>query len=384
MDVLTPVHSAPPVPGTPARPRDPLVESGLALARPIDFDRLGPEIAQQVRRAVPSDAFALALLDEHAGEPRLHYQLGFDEESAVLAARLAPRWSDVLAGRDAVDETGAGMEITVPLRTVQGVVGAMTVRGDTPVVREARDVLATLAAQAALATERALAERRSGDRQRQGAVADTAAGLARELRNPLVGIASAAQLLRFRAREDPVVERNIGRILREVERLTALAGELLDFGRPHPLVLASADPDAVWDEVIEAERGALESRGLTITRTRAAPAVRRPVDAAQLATAFRQLLHNSIDASPVNAELVLRSTVLPNGTWRCALSNEGAPVPPDILPRAFELFVSTKSRGTGLGLAISRRIITAHHGTIAIDSAAEHGTTVTVALPPAP
>src|SRR5215211_4487909 len=96
-------------------------------------------------------------------------------------------------------------------------------------------------------------------------------GLTREMRNPLFGISSAAQLLRFRAREDPVVERNVGRILREAERLNALVADLLEYGRPRPLAAAAGDPDEIWDEVLEGNRALLEMRSLALARTRARP-----------------------------------------------------------------------------------------------------------------
>ena len=52
-------------------------------------------------------------------------------------------------------------------------------------------------------------------------------------------------------------------------------------------------------------------------------------------------------------------------------------------PRVFEMFFSTKPGGTGIGLALCQRIIEEHRGTIALDSAPEHGTTMTITLPSA-
>ena len=63
--------------------------------------------------------------------------------------------------------------------------------------------------------------------------------------------------------------------------------------------------------------------------------------------------------------------------------NGGAPIPADVLPRVFDLFVSTKPGSTGTGLALARRIIEEHGGTIGIESAADTGTTVTITLPSA-
>jgi len=210
-----------------------------------------------------------------------------------------------------------------------------------------------------------------------------AAGVAHELRNPLFGISAAAQLLRYRAQQDPVVEKNVGRILREVERLNRMVTSLLDYGRPEPVRLAAGDPDLVWDEVLEANRGMLESRSLALVRQRARPPARCALDAEQLAQVFVNVLLNAVDAAPAASDLTLTTTVLPTGAWRCRLHNGGPPIPPEILPRVFEIFLSAKPGGTGIGLALCHRIVDEHHGTITIDSAAERGTTVTLVLPPA-
>jgi signal transduction histidine kinase len=221
-------------------------------------------------------------------------------------------------------------------------------------------------------------------KQRLAAVADVSTGVAHELRNPLFGISSAAQLLRFRVKDDPVVEKNVGRILREVDRLNTLVAGLLEYGRPDPLHRAPGDPDAVWDEVLESQRGRLESRALLLHRTRAEPPVHCAIDAGQLAQVLVNLLVNASDAAPPGTDLTLHSAVLPNGAWRCRLHNGGAEIPADVLPRVFDLFLTTKPGGTGIGLALCRRIVEQHDGTIAIESAPEHGTTATLVLPGLP
>jgi len=209
------------------------------------------------------------------------------------------------------------------------------------------------------------------------------AGVAHELRNPLFGISSAAQLLRFRSRDDPVVEKNVGRILREVERLNRMVTSLLEFGRPAAAKFAIGDPDDVWDDVLEGERGRLESRSLRLERTRSDEGAAVAFDPDQLAQVFVNVLVNAVDAAPDGSTLRLVSDRFAT-SWRCRLMNQGPLIPPDQLARVFELFFSAKAGGTGIGLALCQRIVEEHDGTIRLESEPGTGTVMTITLPLAP
>jgi len=279
-----------------------------------------------------------------------------------------------------------GREVTAPIISEEGVLGAITVRLSaieaTYELAETQRVLSTIAAQTAAAIDRAFLVRRVEQKRRLEAIGEVAAGVAHELRNPLFGISSAAQLLRIRGKDDPAVERNVNRMLREVDRLNTMLSSLLVYGRPQPLRLADGDPDSVWDDVIESNRARMDDAGITFVRRRGNPAVRVPFDAAQLGQVYLNLLVNAIDAAPRGSAITLQSAGLPNGAWRARLHNTGTAIPPEALPRVFEIFYSLKSGGTGIGLALCQRIVEEHAGTISIESQPESGTAITVMLPP--
>jgi signal transduction histidine kinase len=362
-----------------------VLDAAIALAPTISRERVAHETAQQLRRAVSSDATAVALADAELGTFELLYQTGFDDDGDHLVRSLGSSWRRAISERAAVPrETQRGIELTVPM--VSGdVLGAITVvlpaMSEPAQLRESTRVVSSIASQAASAIDRAQDVDRLTQRRRLEAIGEISAGIARELRNPLFGISSAAQLLRFRVRDDPVVERNVGRILREVERLNGVVSSLLEYGRPEPLRMAAADPDGVWRNVLEAKRGLLESKALVVRHHPADPRITSPIDTEQIAQVFTNVLANAVEAAPEGSDLTLTSAVLPSGAWRCRLHNDGPPIAPDLLPRVFELFFSTKPGGAGVGLALCQRIIDDHAGSITIESMADKGTTVTITLP---
>jgi two-component system, NtrC family, sensor kinase len=69
------------------------------------------------------------------------------------------------------------------------------------------------------------------------------------------------------------------------------------------------------------------------------------------------------------------------GLVQLIVADTGCGIPPEILPRIFDPFFSTKPAGTGLGLSISHGIVREHGGTIDVDSAPGQGTRFTITLP---
>jgi two-component system sensor histidine kinase HydH len=182
-------------------------------------------------------------------------------------------------------------------------------------------------------------------------------------------------------RDDPVIEKNVGRILREVERLNGVVSSLMEYARPAPMRLAPSDPDVLWHTVLAAKRGLLESKALVIRHHPASPRATCDIDDEQIVQVFIHVLTNAVDAAPEGSDLTLSSTVSPAGAWRCRLHNDGAPIAPEVLPRVFDLFFSTKPGSSGVGLALCQRIVGDHGGSISLESTGDGGTSLMISLP---
>jgi two-component system NtrC family sensor kinase len=107
-------------------------------------------------------------------------------------------------------------------------------------------------------------------------------------------------------------------------------------------------------------------------------------DGAQIEQVLLALIMNAIDAMPRGGNLWLRTRSLPQSNQvELQVRDDGSGIAPDLLPKLFEPFVTTKEsgRGVGLGLAISKGIIERHEGQIEVESEVGRGTCFYIFLP---
>lgn len=356
-----------------------LYDAATALGRAPDLTRALQEAAQQARRLLRCEAIAIRIGDTPSLP--LAYLAGYDDENA------ASRKLDSAKKRPAaVLGHGEGwFEIALPLPgeslthgTVLARISAAGVPGEDT---QAINVLVALASFLGAALDRMERGRAVENRVRVEAGGEMATAIGHSLRHALYGISSAAQLLRFRTSEDPVLEKNVGRLLREADRVARLVDTLLDFGRPVTLELENADPDESWDDVLDSHKGKLESRSLSVARKRGAAAGGRPVDTRRLSQAFAILLEGAAERAPEASDLQLVSEVIAGGAWRSRLTFAGA-IEAAELQRFFDPLAGPVAGQAGVNLALSRRIVDAHGGSLRVDSDPALGTTLTVLLPP--
>src|SRR5690606_17691056 len=111
-------------------------------------------------------------------------------------------------------------------------------------------------------------------------------------------------------------------------------------------------------------------------------------DADRLAQVLRNLLSNALRHTPAGGQVTVR-VARAGQAVRIQVADTGSGISADDLPHVFDRFYrgdrsrSRQGGGAGLGLAIARQLVTAHGGTLTVESAAEVGTTFTMRLPDA-
>jgi len=183
-----------------------------------------------------------------------------------------------------------------------------------------------------------------------------------------------------RLAEDPAAQEKLRIIQNEVKRLESFLGELRDFLRPAQPCRKEIDLNQVILDVKNLMGEAIQEKGI-ILEDRLEPGL-PPIEADpnQMEQVLLNLLKNALEATEAKDRILLSSGTDDAQVW-FSVQDTGKGMSEDVQEKIFHPFYTTKDKGTGLGLAVINKIITDHHGTITVDSAAESGSTFTVRLP---
>jgi two-component system sporulation sensor kinase A len=229
-------------------------------------------------------------------------------------------------------------------------------------------------------TERKLSEQWLIRSEKLSVVGQLAAGVAHEIRNPLTALKGFTQLL-HQNNDDNRQYYEI--MLAELERINYIVGEFMVLSKPHKRqelkeqnihnILKSIVP------ILESE-AILHNVIIRINSKPRLPLVR--CDENQIKQVLINLMKNAIEAMPGGGTVTVRYGM--DETKRALIvyiEDEGVGIPPDLLERLGEPFLTTKEKGTGLGIMVCYKIIEAHEGVLSISSKPGQGTVVKIVLP---
>ncbi len=205
--------------------------------------------------------------------------------------------------------------------------------------------------------------------QRAQAWGEVARRLAHEIKNPLTPIQLSAERLAMKLDgkvappEQAVLDKSVRTIVDQVDAMKRLVNEFRDYARLPAAQLVPVDLNALLRDIL-----ALYDHAAVPVRLELADDLPMAMaDAQQVRQIVHNLVQNAQDAMTAQpgAEVLLRTRRSDSGQWvRLSVLDQGPGFAEHILKRAFEPYVTTKSKGTGLGLAVVKKIMDEHGGRV--------------------
>lgn len=209
--------------------------------------------------------------------------------------------------------------------------------------------------------------------EQRALLGEVTASFAHEVKNPINNIFTGLQLLAINLSQDDPNQKNIARLEEDCERLTSLVKSSLTFVRPMEYKLESITLSQLISNLLDRWRSRLVKLNIKyqIQADKSIPTIEG--DYRALEQVFTNLINNAIEAmESAGGLLSIKLRHVTEGDEQAhievSISDTGPGIPAELREKIFEPFFTTKQHGTGLGLAIVKRIVTAHRGSIAVNS----------------
>ena len=221
--------------------------------------------------------------------------------------------------------------------------------------------------------------------QRNAAWSEVARRLAHEIKNPLTPIQLSAERIKHKLgsklnKDDAeILDKAVSTIVNQVDAMKTMVNEFSEYARAPKLNLESTD---INETIIEISH-LFENSGIKITTNLLKGLPKIKVDANMMRQVLINLIQNAQDAMVNNTKKpsIKINTNKYKNYLILSIEDNGPGFSEDILKKAFEPYVTTKSHGTGLGLAIVKKIIEEHEGVIVIENIKSGGAHINIQLP---
>ena len=222
------------------------------------------------------------------------------------------------------------------------------------------------------------------------------AGMAHEIKNPLVSIKTFAQLLPERYQDSDFRETFSNLIGHEIDRIDSLVNQLLRFARPAKPLLKPMHVHDVLEKSLMLVGHRLYQKEIKLSRSWNADVDTIRADADQMEQVFLNFFLNAMDAMKQGGELIVSTEIRSAAEWatavdgknghrdeilRVSVRDNGEGIKSEDIPHVFDPFFTTKDYGTGLGLSVVHGIIQEHGGQIEVESELAKGTAFHILLP---
>ena len=219
------------------------------------------------------------------------------------------------------------------------------------------------------------------------ALGEIAAGVAHEIRNPLVSIGGFTRRIRKKVGDDSPITAYLDVIIEEVSRLERTLNEMLDFSSDARGHFEEHDLNEIIDQSLDLLERELAENNVEVVRELGKGLPPVYCDDRQIKHVFLNLVLNAVQAmGPEHGRLTMRTfSVMREGKQFVAgeVSDTGGGIPMEVVHNIFNPFFTTKDAGSGLGLSIVHKIVTRHFGQVEVHNRGDEGASFLVTLPAA-
>ncbi|MBC8206893.1 MAG: PAS domain-containing protein [Kiritimatiellales bacterium] len=215
---------------------------------------------------------------------------------------------------------------------------------------------------------------------RLSSIGTLSAGMAHEIKNPLVTIKTFTDLLPYQYNDDQFRHTFFELVGQEVQRIDTIVNRLLNFARPAQVSLKPILFHDVVENSLRLVEQQLARQGIRLEKKLGAKHHLLMADSEQLNQTFVNFFLNAIQAMESGGVLSVTTTQL-RSQIRLDVGDTGCGLSEEQRKHIFDPFFTTKEDGVGLGLSVSHGIIQEHDGTIDVESAEGRGTVFHVELP---
>jgi signal transduction histidine kinase len=173
--------------------------------------------------------------------------------------------------------------------------------------------------------------------------------------------------------------------LEQVDRLDRLLRSIRNFAHPHRLLFQEMDVRETCAAALRAVEASLQGPKTTVVVGVRPDPLRIVADPERLSEAIQNIVVNAVEAMPEGGTISIQAAPSRQrpGWVDIRVIDSGQGVPPELMSRIFQPFLTTKRTGTGLGLPIVKKIAELHGGFVSLKSVQGKGTTVLLELPAA-
>jgi PAS domain S-box-containing protein len=236
-----------------------------------------------------------------------------------------------------------------------------------------------------LLTEFVTARRQAEESNRRlGAVA---VGVAHEVRNPLFGISSTLDAFRARFGDRPEFAPYLRVLGDQVDRLSRLMRDLLEYGKPQALELVPGHPAGPITQALLYCQPLADAANVTLANASDPACPPIMLDGARMVQLLQNLIENAVQHSPAGGTVSVSCGPVEAEGWRgveIRVEDQGPGFRTEDRTRIFEPFFTRRQGGTGLGLAIVQRIVVAHGGHIEAANLPGGGASIRARFPALP